>query len=342
MGSPKDEPRITEALRYVHESNILGKNPLEQSPNVLGQGLELYVDLFPNIDEREENSLIVQRLGNKEMRRGKNGCFDVIVGRDAQRHVIAWHQFSTIPLQGDDGAVSFMQYTGCSDDKFMRREHYELYGHRWHGIYTLNIALMQQLADQNAKEFLDRPGGIKGYFLESEYKGQGTSPADIRYTQERLRVHQQTGAKAIMLRMPNGALISPHYQPSLGEGAEAIKLLLLYRPNQYDASALDQEESITKEEAERLLMAFIGNFDTEGFDPAQVDEGRQLIQGWFKDAESAVLVPPTAVPDVIQMAAQDPLLRQLKKRDYGNLMQHDKRIARALKDASTGEKKRGG
>jgi hypothetical protein len=264
------------------------------------------------------------------MRRGEKGCFDVILGRDSHGHVIAYHQFSTIPLEGDDGAVGFMQYTGNSDDAFMRKEHGEAFGHRGHGIYTMNIAMMQQVGDENAREHLSRPGGFKGYFLESEYKGQGESPEDIRYTETRLKVHGQTGAKAIMLKMPDGRLISPHYQPSLGEGAEAIKLLLLYRGAQYDAGKLNDVEDIDKKEAERLLMAFIGNFDTEGFDAADVDEGRQLMKKWFAEAESAVLVPPSQLPDVVEMAKQDPLLKELTERDYGDLDEQAAKIAEAL------------
>lgn len=330
LGSEKDSSRIDTARQYVHEANLLGKNPLEDSPNALGQGLELYVDLFPNKDEREENRLIVERLGNKEMRRGEKGCFDVILGRDSHGHVIAYHQFSTIPLQGDNGAVGFMQYTGNSDDEFMRKEHGEAFGHRGHGIYTMNIALMQQVGDENAREHLNRPGGFKGYFLESEYKGQGETDEDIRYTETRLKVHGQTGAKAIMLKMKDGTMISPHYQPSLGEGAEAIKLLLLYRRAKYDAGKLNEVEEISKEEAERLLMAFIGNFDTEGFDASDVDEGRQLMKKWFAEAESAVLVPPAQLPDVVEMAKQDPLLKELTERDYGDLDEQAKKIKAAL------------
>lgn len=330
LGSPKEEKKIDLALRYVHEVDLLGKNPAEQTPNILGDALELYDNLFPNIDEREENSLITKRLGDKEMRRGKNGCYDVIVGRDKQGHVITIHNFSTIPLKGSDEAITFLQYTGVADDEFMRKEHGEAYGNRGQGIMTLNYAAMGKQADENAKVVLDRPKGHKGTILESEYIGQGATDEDIRFTEQRLKIHNQSGAKAIMLKMKDGSMISPHLQPSLGEGAKAIKLLLLFRPAKYDEKRLGEIDDVDLQEAKRLVMAFVDNFDTEGFDAVEVQKARETVQGWFDNAQGAVLYPPSKLPTVTELAAQDPFLAAQCQDDFGDLAEHAQKVKQAL------------
>lgn len=326
IGSPKDEARIALALQHVHDSNLLGHNPSILPADVLENGLKLYTHLFPNPDEREDTHSIIQRLRNREMRRGERGCFDVIIGRDAHGRVISWHQFSTIPLSDDDGAVAFMQYTGSADEECMKHIYGEKDGHHGHGLYTLNTALMQQVADENARQFLHRPGGLKGYFLETEFKGQGTSDDEIRFTAKRLKIHEMTGAKAIMLRMKNGSLMSPHYQPALSRDSAPIKLLLLFRRHSYDAAKLHEEEDIEKEEAQRLLLAFIGNFDTEGFEKSEVDRVRTLMKSWLATADSAALIPPTKLPDIVTMAKDDPVLRDYAEREYGSLTLHAQRL----------------
>lgn len=326
IGSPKDELRIALALQHVHDSCLLGNNPTQCPRDVLQNGIKLFTHLFPNPDEREDPASILDRLGNREMRRGTRGCFDVIINRDAHGRVISWHQFSTIPLADDDGAVAFMQYTGSADEAFMNATYNGGDGHHGHGIYTLNTALMQQVADENARLFLERSGGVKGYFLETEFKGQGNTDDDIRFTAKRLKIHEMTGAKAIMLRMKDGSLLSPHYQPALGQDSEPIKLLLLFRRTSYDATTLHQIEDIAKDEAERLLLAFIDNFDTEGFDSCEVNHARSLIKSWFEMAESAVLVPPTLVPDIVTMAQHDSILRDYVHRTFGPLDEHGKRV----------------
>lgn len=326
IGSPKDETRIALALRHVHDSCLLGHNPTKIPKDVLENGLKLFTHLFPHPDEREDTDSIIERLGNQTMRRGKRGCFDIIIGRDTHGRVISWHQFSTIPLPDDDGAVAFMQYTGSADEEFMKHAYGEKDGHHGHGIYTLNTALMQQIADENARQFLSCSGGLKGYFLETEFKGQGASDDEIRFTAQRLKIHEMTGAKAIMLHMKDGSLLSPHYQPALGKDSEPIKLLLLFRRNSYDAAKLHEQEDIAKDEAERLLLSFIGNFDTEGFDVVEVERVRTLMKSWFKSAESAVLVPPTHLPDMVTMAKDDPVLREHATREYGSLSKHGTRL----------------
>lgn len=326
IGSPKDEARIALALRHVHDSCLLGRNPENFPADVLENGLKLFTHLFPNPDEREDTDSIIKRLGNQTMRRGQRGCFDVIIGRDALGRIISWHQFSTIPLPDDNSAVAFMQYTGSADQTFMQQAYGEGDGHHGHGIYTLNTALMQQVADENARLFLERSGGLKGYFLETEFKGQGATDDEIRFTAQRLKIHEMTGAKAIMLRMKNGSLMSPHYQPALSKDSQPIKLLLLFRRTSYDASKLHEEEDIKKEEAERLLLAFIGNFDTEGFDKDDVMRVRTIMKNWLEDADSAVLVPPTMLPDIVTMAKNDPVLHACAMREYGSLTEHMKRL----------------
>lgn len=326
IGSQKDETRIALALQHVHDSCLLGHIPSRIPTDVIQNGLQLFTHLFPNPDEREDTGSIIERLGNRDMRRGKRGCFDVIIGRDALGRVISWHQFSTIPLPDDDGAVAFMQYTGSADEAFMKRAYGQGDGHHGHGIYTLNTALMQQIADENARQFLSCSGGLKGYFLETEFKGQGASDDEIRFTAQRLKIHEMTGAKAIMLRMKNGSLMSPHFQPALSKDSAPIKLLLLFRRSSYDAAKLHEQEDIAKDEAERLLLAFIGNFDTEGFHKGDVESVRSLMKSWFRDADSAVLVPPTILPDIVTMAKNDPVLREYATREYGSLSKHATRL----------------
>ena len=331
IGHPKDRKKIDQAMTVMHEANLLGPKSLQEAPEILAQGLRLYAHLFPNPNERESDRLIGARLENDGIADGKASCFDIIIGRDSSGAVISWHQFSTIPLDGESAAVAYMQYTGSAGEDFMRREYGRKESHHGHGIYTYNIALMQQIADARARKALRRSQGLKGYILETEISGQGNAAEEIRYTAERLRIHERTGAKALMIRMKDGSLLSPHYQPSLGEGREATKLLLLFRPMKYDAMKIHESESFPKDEAERIVMAFIGNFETEGFDPRLVEEGRALIRRWFSSAESCMLVAPSQVPNVIEMSRTDDLLRKMTERDFGDLELHAAQIQGALK-----------
>jgi hypothetical protein len=275
------------------------------------------------------------------MRRGPNGCFDVIVGRDKQGHVVTWHQFSTLPLKQQRETLSFLQYTTVADDAFMRQEHGEAFGLRQKGILTANYNVMAQVAEENGR-VLNCEKGHRGTIFESEMKGQGSDEESIRFTEKRLKIHGATGAKAIMLQMPDGSLVTPHMQPSLGEDAEAIKLLLMFRPAKYNADKLDQIDPMDIKDAYAAAMAFINNFDTEGFDAKDVQEARDEVEGLFKKAQKAVLYPPTQVPDVHTLAKSDPKLAEFLQRDYGDLGDHEKLAQLALsRKVPTEERHRG-
>ncbi len=331
LGHEKERERVQTSLKSVHATYLFGTNPWVETPETLRNGLELLRKLFPNDNEREDGNLVAARLSDQTQRRGVCGCFDVLVNCDQKERVIGWHQFSTIPLGGSDEALTFLQYAGIADKKIMQELYGTGEGHRGKGIVTLNCALMGMIAEENAKNVMRRPGGHRGTILESEYLGQADSLEAIRFTAERLKIHGHMGAKAILLRMPNGSLISPHLQPSLGETSKPIKLLLLFRPAHYDPETLTQTEEITLSDAKAIVMAFLDNFDAEGFDASHVDAARFMVQSWFDQATGAVLCPPSALPDVINFAAADPLLARYMRRDYGHLVAHQHRIEAALR-----------
>ncbi len=254
----------------------------------------------------------------------------MIYGLEKDRNVVGIHHFSTIPLKGSDKAITYLQYTGSADDKFMQDNYGKAFGYRGHGIMTLLYAAMAKQAEENAKNTLDRPGGHAGTILESEFIGQASDEDAIRYTKERLVTHGRTGAKTIMLRMKDGKLISPHLQPALSSDAKAIKLLLSYRPAKYDAGKLDQVEQMDFDEGKRVVNAFIDNFDTEGFNKDEVEKARQQVAEWFANTASVELWPPAQLPTVVELAKQDPFLMSQCEDDFGDMDAHAALVSEAF------------
>jgi hypothetical protein len=160
--------------------------------------------------------------------------------------------------------------------------------------------------------------------------GQAEEDNDIKFTKKRLEIHNKVGAKALMLEMPDGSLVSPHLQPRLSKDVEPIQLLMLYRPSKYDEEDSKKTTELDIGMAKALMVSFINNFDTEGFAPEDVQEARDIIEAKFAKAKRAVLVPPSELPNVCELAKHDEFLMAQTKRTFGDLEAHEKKIQEAL------------
>lgn len=291
--------------------------------SLLNQALQLYEYLFPDRDEREDPELIRERLSHMgkiatdEVLRSRyrESRFHVLAALDSASRVIGFAQFSVLPLAGNIGTIAFMQYAGTADADFMRRAYGTDTDWRRRGVSSALLTKTEEIAAKS--------GDFLGTLLESEMIGQASTEADIAFTKLRLRIHDRQGSKVIMLRMPGGALVSPHVQPRLSEQSLPIRLHLLFRPSR---GAGPVETALIR----KIVLAFIDNFRREGFAENDVREAEAKILKRFAAAEAAVLVEPDRLSDITELAQNDTLLKRQIEAAYGDVSAHARRIRSAL------------
>ncbi len=302
---------------------------------------DLYRYLFPNRDEAEGwYSAIAPRL--KEMARldrdpelqEKYGDsrFHAITatskGKNSGSDVVGYTQFSTMPL--DDGSVVvFWQYGGVADKQFMKNQYDRNETFRQEGIGSAFYAFRHGIADADAKK-MGYSQGVAGTILEAEFIGQADNEDDMRFTKTRLHIHRQMGAKAMILEMEDGTWVTAHMQPRLSPTSNPILLHMCFRPLKYDESEGKKTTQMDKAQAKALVMSYIDNFNREGFDPKDVEDARKILLDRFARANKVLLVPPENLPNLVEMARMDPLLKKQVENDYGSLDEHEKRIKAAL------------
>ncbi|HSB47272.1 MAG TPA: hypothetical protein VLD37_04600 [Candidatus Bilamarchaeum sp.] len=333
-GNESELQKLMTASR-VAERFIEMKDPGDFSVFRPADAKALYEYLFPNENEREDwNSAIVPRIrGLSELEsKGRRyeesvGQFHALVGV-SDANVVGYTQFSTLPL-GKDKVVAYWQYGGVADRRFMHSKYRRNENFREEGVGSAFYVFRHGICEQDARK-LGRTGGVTGTILEAEFIGQGENPDDIRFTATRLHIHRQSGAKAIIFEMEDGTWLSAHRQPKLSEETEGIMLNLLYRPLKYDESELKKTTEMNRELAGDLLNSFFDNFLREGFDKADTEYSRELILSRLKNCRRVLLVPPEEMPNIVEFARNDPVLKEQIARDYGSLEEQEQKIKSAL------------
>ena len=297
---------------------------------------DLYRYLFPNRDEAEGwYSAIVPRL--KEMMHVDGSAALQKKYGDSRFHaitavskddVVGYTQFSTMPLEGGK-VVVFWQYGGVADKAFMQKQYGRQENFREEGVGSAYYVFRHGIAAQDAEK-MGYNNGVAGTILEAEFIGQADNESDMRFTKTRLHIHRQMGAKAIMLEMDDGSLLTAHMQPRLSPTSNPIMLHMCFRPLKYDEAEGKKTTVMDKGLARSLVMSYIDNFDREGFDKKDVQEARQILQERFARAKRVLLVPPENLPNICELARMDPLLKKQVETDYGSLKTQEERIRKAL------------
>jgi len=283
------------------------------------QGMQLYETLFPNKDERESTKDITDRLKKDD------GTYHVLIAVDkGEKNVIGYNAFSTVPL-ADKKVMVYWQYGGVADNKYMQKRARPDDNFRRQGIGTDFYVIRHGLAAQDAQK-MGHKNGVVGTILEAEFPGQGETASDIAYTASRLDIHNKNGAKIMLAKMADGSLMSLHMQPKLDEDSNPLMLLMLFRPLNYTDQEAKTTTTMDKKTARSIIMSWIGNFDKEEFDPKDVDYARQILKTRLDKAVEILLVPPSEVPTMTEMAKSDPVLREQIIRDYGSFEAHEKLV----------------
>lgn len=334
-GNEKDLERVKRAFSAADSIHEM-KSPTSRIDFNPRDARALYEYLFPNKDEAEswtgEISPRIRDMGkiafevDLQKKYGDSRFHAIVVVN--QGRVIGYTQWSSMPL--DNGQmVVFWQYGGVADGKFMRKQYRGKESYREEGIASAFYALRHGITAEDARQLGYK--GVVGTILEVEMKGQGESRGDIEFTVTRQQIHNKMGARAIMLEMPDGRLLTAHLQPSLGEGKDMYFLHIFFRPLHYTQDEIRTVSEMDKGTARALVASFIDNFDREGFKASDVDAARQIVMQRFAEARRVLLVPPEKLPTIIEMARMDPLLRAQVEKEYGmSLEQHERRITRVF------------
>ncbi|MEW6722770.1 MAG: hypothetical protein AB1324_05910 [Candidatus Micrarchaeota archaeon] len=306
----------------------------------------LYEHMFPNKDEAEDwKGSVLPRIremarleAEPELKRkyGDSRFHSIVAVNDGD--VVGYSQFSTMPV-GGGSVVVFGQYTGVADKRFMEQNYHRKETFREEGVHSAVFVFRHGIAAEDAKE-MGYHKGVIGTIIESEFKGQADNADDIRFTNLRLHIHRQHGAKAMILEMEDGSWVSAHMQPRLSADSNPIILHMLFRPLKFDEADTKRTTTMDIATAQSLIMSYIDNFDREGFDPKDVDEARKILLERFSKAKRVLLVPPEELPDISAMARMDPLLREQVERDYGSMELQEERIRSALASKPSPEARR--
>jgi hypothetical protein len=323
-GSRKEFDHLKDALSKV---NFVGMRKEEDA-------CALYTYLFPNEDEREPWGKITDRLAEMSalgaspalQAKHGDGRFHVVLAENAG-DIVGYSQFSTLPV-GDNEVVVYWQYGGIADRGFMASRYGRDEDFRVQGIGSAYYPIRHAVAAEVARE--TGRSGVMGTIIESEFIGQAAEDDAIKFTRQRLFIHNRSGMMAMMLDMGEGNLVTAHIQPRLSADTEPIMLHALFRPLSIEGLELGKIREINPELAYSLMMAFIDNFDREGFNRADVAEGRATVNSRFSAAKRVLLMPPDELPDIVDLAGNDPLLKAQVERDYGSVEAQRERIRNAL------------
>ncbi len=340
-GNDREVRRLAHATE-VAERNMELVDPTEKRNFDPRHARNLYRYLFPNKDEAEDwNSAIAPRLHEMMklasspslQRKYGDSRFHAIVSTN-KGQVVGYTQFSTMPLEGGK-VVVFWQYGGVADKRFMRQQYHRNANFREEGLATAFYVFRHGIADHDAKS-MGYKGGVVGTICEAEFVGMGDNASDIKFTKTRLHIHRQMGARAMMLEMEDGSLVTAHIQPRLSLASNPILLHMLFRPLHFEQKDMYQTSEMDKGLARSLVMSYMDNFDREGFGTDDVQEARLILQGRFAKARRVLLVPPETLPNMIELARMDPLLKRQVENDYGSLERQEAKIKKALAELAEG------
>jgi hypothetical protein len=293
---------------------------------------QLYRHCYPNPNEQSPLSemigslLEMNRIDGSAKLQGKYGKLryhDILALRG--REVIGFTSFATMPLI-EYSSIVYNIYTGVADPKFLRNR----YGSDPApiGISDMFYPLRHGMAEEDAKK-LGYKGFVRGTILESNFIGQANDERGIRYTKGLLEFHQYQGALTLMIDAGSGCWITPCVQPSLSEDSKPILLHLLYRKQEVHAGELSHISEIDIDLVRGLMRSYALNFDYQSSEE-EIRFMRDFVDSRLRAAKRLILVPPEHLPDIVELARMDPVLKAQVERDHGPLEKHAERIKSAL------------
>jgi len=332
--SKEEEERIRENFKGLTCIDITDPEKI-----AFQESMKLYEYAFPNDDEREETSLIFDRIKAMQnmtpelKKQYRDRRFHAVAIINDKNQAVGYAQFTVLPFGGEkDRVVVYGQYVAAADREFMKDKYGSSEHFRRKGVYGSLGMLAPLMAAMDAEQ-MEYKNGYDGAFIESEMVGQAEDPDEIRFTQVRLNIHAALGAKAVMLELENGGFVSPHMQPKLSEDSDPIQLLMLYRPDDYLTQDASATVEMTKETAAMLENAFLDSLQSEGFNQQSIDEARQVLQDKLSRTKRALLMPVWEVPQITEVAKNDPLLAKQIERDYGcSVEEHAANVKKALEE----------
>jgi len=318
-GNEGELGRLANAMKAAYFYEM--RSPTSRKEFNPSDACALFIDAFPNGDEREPwkrgAMARVQEMANRDRdpklakKHGLSWFHAMTAVNNGQ--VVGYTQWTTMPLGNGDSLV-FWQY-GCAANKGFMLERYgrdETF--REKGIGSAFYVLRHGISAAAAKN-MGYTGNLVGTICEAEYIGQAFSDDDIRFTKTRLHIHRQMGAKAMILEMEDGSWVTAHLQPKMSPTSNPIRLNMMFRPVKFDESEGKKTTEIPKAQAQAMVMSYIDNFNREGFPDEDVDWARQILKKDFARAVKVLLVAPEDLPNIVEMARMDPLLKEQLERD---------------------------
>lgn len=291
----------------------------------------LYEHCFPNPDEREPIADIKARLKTYDRGATPDGAaFHAHAFADDQGRVVGYAQGSTVPTPSGEGLFYYWQY-GCVADRAYMQDNYGVDTNpREHGVLNTMHGIAAATLVAGAAKADKAPLAI---VWESEPRGLGDDRDSIRFTDTRLGIHNRAGGRVMMGVDDEGRLVNLHLQPRLTADSEPIALHMMVRPLAYEEGEEKARGELPVKDAEQLMLGFINNFRLEGFPEKDVREAEDEIKKRFQSCQKVVLLPPGEVPDVVTLAAHDPILARQVLDMYGVKSLDE---ARATYDAAMG------
>ncbi|MFH0737123.1 MAG: hypothetical protein V1827_00145 [Candidatus Micrarchaeota archaeon] len=311
---------------------------VEFGPKGANQGVRegdlkaLYNHTFSNPDERspwariESEIAIHSAVGAPELARlGYRWRLHALAAVKEGR-VVGFSFFKSIQVDLANFAIALM-YTGAADHAYSKMEYGIDKSFRSLGLASTFGVLAHAIALEDAE--MAGCTTVAGMISEAELIGQGKTLEEIRFTRTRLDIHAKNGKLPLMLEV-GGKWMAPIIQPALRSDSNPLILHMLFKPLSFKVDAASGIGEISLEMASKLVHTYISMFRSDGYPAETLEAPKNEMLRRIQAARRAVLMQPSAVPDIVRLAESDPMLMTQIERDHGDPKNHGERIAKAL------------
>ena len=292
----------------------------------------LYNHLFPNPDERVPWAKIEHEIA---IHSAIDGPRLALLGYRWRLHALAavkddrivgFSFFKSIQMDSANYAIALM-YTGAADHAYSKKEYGIDKSFRGLGLASTFAVLAHAIALEDAEK--DGCITVAGMISDAEMIGQGKTLEEIRFTRTRLDIHAKNGKLPLMLEV-DGKWLSPVVQPALRSDSNPLIMHMLLKPLSFRVDASSGIGELGLEMASKMVHAYIAMFESDGYPAETLALPKLEMLRRVGTARRAVLMQPSAVPDIVRLAENDPILKAQIERDYGDPVAHEERIAKAL------------
>ncbi len=213
------------------------------------------------------------------------------------------------------GYFTGLMYSGAADRQFAMSEYGIDEDFRGKGIARALLLLSQGITLEDAEN--DGRRAVMGAFCDSELSGVADSGGKPLEARTKLEMLSKQRLLPVMFDIGGGRWLAPAVQPALTAGARPLVMHLLFRPFDMDIRLKDGMCTLERVLAAKLVSAYIRSYDAmekgEGMQSAK--EG---MLARFDMARRAVLMHPSMLPPLSELAEADPLLRmQIAEKGLG-------------------------